>query len=829
MHVQGEPSDRSADATDWRVEITAEVTEALCRLQSVCNGKIRDYQDDPRRYRSSVTEGAIYFDETVMRQLLSALRGGVPSPQQVGLSGMGFYGDCDEFVAYASAPGITITNLLTVLDFFGRLIRSYDGCLTYDALMAIEALHARTGTPDLAQLASLLSSRGRDGAGLVADAYLSTRVAGGFARSWPVDEVAPFVDAETARFFAALDASIHDVAPEAPYAALGTLPRMPVHVVERLYRVAFGPANASRAAAQRALSTEPGRRARVIAALTDGDAGVRSRAAEWLAGFGGPADAAPLEAAYRAERIERVKRVQLDALAALGGDPGNYLNRQSLADQVHKGVPRSGAAALEWINWEALPVLRWADGTSVELDTVRWLLGDAVLAKSAQPSVTTRFYWSLFDATSTQNFGDHLLETWSEHDRATHVKGLLAVCATVCRGRAVTITENYLHTHYGNRAAQCKALLAMLAWIEDPEAAALLLAVSTRFRTRGIQREAAVQVQLLAERRGWSASDLADRTVPDAGFGDALDGGLLLDFGPRRFLARLTPDAAVALTTESGERVKALPQPRISDDPELAAASKRRLAIARKQVKTTVKQQTERLFEAMCAEREWNSGDWDRYVRRHPIVGLLAARLVWSAGPIDHPVFFRPLDDGSLTDAADAEVTLTDGEPIRIAHSSAPGGEHLDVDAWRGHFDDYGVTGLLDQFTAPHPVTDESARSITDWRGFLIESFTLRSVSTRLGYQRGEPTDGGAFFSFEKTYPTIGVRSSIRFSGATQPLENGVVALTTVEFHDTTAERVIPIGGVGSVLLALTAADAAVIADSGTGFDAQWKSQVTIV
>jgi hypothetical protein len=38
-------------------------------------------------------------------------------------------------------------------------------------------------------------------------------------------------------------------------------------------------------------------------------------------------------------------------------------------------------------------------------------------------------------------------------------------------------------------------------------------------------------VRELAERKGWTIDELADRTIPSAGFGD--DGELELSYGPR--------------------------------------------------------------------------------------------------------------------------------------------------------------------------------------------------------------------------------------------------------------------------------------------------------
>ena len=144
-------------------------------------------------------------------------------------------------------------------------------------------------------------------------------------------------------------------------------------------------------------------------------------------------------------------------------------------------------------------------------------------------------------------------------------------------------------------------IIQVLAWIEHPEAVAVLLQVSRRFRTASIRQEAETQVRRLAERKGVSLAELADQALPDAGL-DA-QGKLVLDFGPRRFVARLADDAEVVLEDESGNPLKALPSPNKSDDPALAAAAKKRLTELKKQVKEIGKNVTLRLHESMCTQR----------------------------------------------------------------------------------------------------------------------------------------------------------------------------------------------------------------------------------
>ena len=87
-------------------------------------------------------------------------------------------------------------------------------------------------------------------------------------------------------------------------------------------------------------------------------------------------------------------------------------------------------------------------------------------------------------------------------------KGILALAGACAAAGAAPLARQYLEAWYGRRAAQCRALLQMLAWVEHPSAVRLLVAVGGGFRTRSIQEEAGRQAEYLAERKGCKLSEL---------------------------------------------------------------------------------------------------------------------------------------------------------------------------------------------------------------------------------------------------------------------------------------------------------------------------------
>jgi hypothetical protein len=746
----------------------------------------------------------------------------------------------------------------------------------------IDEVHARTGGPDLLTVQRMLDAAGADGRALLWTSY-SAKWGFRLGRDWPDEDVWPFV-VHNLDWILEESSSSRDwtIDEHALFAAVATLPRPPARLVDRLYALAVGTRKSDRAPAQAALERDPRRTSRAAAALQDGKGDIRLAAAQWLTQIADPAARPALQAAWKKEKQDVVRGALLDALIAVGEDAGAYLDPAKTAATAEKFVARGLPASLAWLDWDAVPELTWASsGEPVPRAVVQWLCGTAVKAKSPEPDAVLRHYAALFDAAGRERLAAHLLAAWLREDvrplspaeaevqaaqaassyyrwysspqgqypgmslaqvtaallpsylktpagSATASKGLLAVVAA-CGGRGVVPpAERYLREWFGYRVAQGKALLAMLAWVEHPSATQLVLAIGARFRTKSLQDEAVRHAAALAERKGWTVDELADRTIPTAGFGD---GAVLeLPYGPRTFTAVLRPDLTVELRDPDGKAIKALPTPRQSDDAEQAKEAKKTFSAVKKELKSIATLQAQRLYEAMCTQRSWSAEDWDRYLLRHPVVGPEVRRLVWVA-PVDDgpPIIFRPLADGTLTDADDNDVKLPDGARIRVAHDSllSPG----EIEQWSAHLADYEVTPLFQQLgRGVHAITPElrSKRQLTDFTGHLLEAYALRGRAGKLGYTRGESQDAGWFYTYEKRFPTLGIVAVVNFTGNPLPEENRLVALKELTFRRATPDgryTELTLGDVPAVLVSECWQDMRLLAAEGTGFDPEWEKK----
>lgn len=824
-----------------------------------------------------------------LKSLKALLASGGPPGAAGQTEGRGHWVALPAVRALAGEALLSPTELFKLLHHLAQL-HGRDGQLSGLATDCFNRLYAGTGKPSLAELATMMVDAGGDAAPLFGNLCAPHYAAIG--ANWRDKDVWPYV----ARFVPLIERHLQGLEPidfhfsrSRLYAAIGTLPTIPPRIANALYAVALGEGRSERQAAQQSLARLPGKEARIISALSDGKSTIRMVAAQWL-GQLRFAEAIPaLEKAVATEKQDNAKGALLDALEALGQPVEKYLRRDVLLPEAKKSLAKGLPKDLAWLSWGSLPDVHWADsGERVPPEVLQWMVSQACRANSPEPNAVLRKYCAMFEPRGRERFGQWVLDQWLAEDvspipaeeahrrarssaqalvnsmrnhpqyyqgnpqlgkseeelfafylpgqlrqpkgSAVASKGILAVAAACAAGNAAAPVARYIKEWYGTRAAQGKALIAMLAWIDHPSATQVMLAIGNRFRTKSIQEEATKQAQALAERRGWTLAELADRTIPTGGFDEQAE--LELSYGQRSFLARLLPDFKIELFNPEGKKIASLPDPRQDDDEELAKQSKKSLAASKKELKSIVELQTDRLYEALCTGRDWPFTDWNDYLNGHPVVRHLVQRLVWlHSTPSGGYVAFRPMADGSLTNDEDEAVQPPPDARVRLAHDSL-----LDTDAvkrWQQHLVDYEIKPLFQQLgkgTYELPLAQANAREILDFKGHLVETFALRGRANKLGYQRGAAEDGGWFHVYEKRFPTLGTTAVVEFTGNGLPEENRTAALLGLWFTAAGAQgggshTAIPLGRIPKVLLSECYNDMRLMAAEGKGFDPEWEKK----
>ncbi len=685
---------------------------------------------------------------------------------------------------------------------------------------------------------------------------------------------------------------------DAGYWVLRCFPQAPKELLAALWKAALGTARAQREHAQAYLEKTPGVDDKLVFALGDGKQDVRAAAARWLARRRATSCSPEIRQALKKEKRDVAKAAMLGALEAFGEPVDSFLNREALLSEAEKGLGKPLPTGQEWVGELSLPDVRWRDSEkTVDRPVVSWWLVKSARSKNPAPDPLLLRYCALLHSDDAELLGERVLAAWIDEDTrspqsippqleqslrqeaqdmisyaadfypgqtaeslyetmvkahlsqpcgsAVKSKGVLALAAAAGGPQLVPYVERYLKTWYGWRAAQCRALLHVLAWCDEPLATQFLLSVAGRFRTAGIRKEADRLVHELAERQGWTMDELADRTAPSAGFDQHGQQQLVyLKEAPvgqepevsRTITLHLDGRLGVHILV-AGRELKRLPSARADEAEASVEKAKKGLSQAKRNLKQIVKQQSTRLYAAMCAQRTWPDQDWRRFVLQHPVLGHLARRLVWLASDDDERVkeiSFRPLADGSLSDVDDNEIELPAGTGFAIAHRSRLAPDL--VDAWVGHLADYEVDPLFEQFAADAyelAAKQTNATELVDLCGHTVSAFKLRARAKKRGFVRGPSEEGGWFTTYQKSFPTLDIDVVLSFTGNRLPEEDTQIALMSLCFERQRADQElapatagIPLGQVPSVLLAETFHDLSLMAADGSGFDPDWENMI---
>jgi len=670
---------------------------------------------------------------------------------------------------------------------------------------------------------------------------------------------------------------------------LGCFPKLPERYRSRLLLLANDSSSRVRNPARELLRDTPNIGAAIALQLQDGRQDVRAMAADWLARRNERDQVPAIRRALTKDKSDLARAAMISALARMGEDVSEYFDHAKMVKEAQSGVAKLKIKALDWFPFDRLPHMHWDDGTPLDPILPRWWVLLAVKLKQPGGNALMNLWLERLAPDDALKLGWMVLTCWIDEDvrsptdeeanayAAAHVdavlqqnlsyaksspqdadewptdraivfarlkgakaatylgsaadsKGILALCSRVNGADAAQRVRSFLKDH-GGRVSQAKALLEALAANGSSAALQVVLAAANRSKQKSVQAHAAQLIEDIADQNGWTAAQLADRTVPTGGF-DA-DGTLELDCGEgRTYTARLDENDLVTVFNADGREVKALPGPRMDEERPAVEAAKKLLSNARKETKQVLTAQIERLREAMCLQRGWPREDWESYIAGHPIVGRIVSRLVWQGYDASgmESALFRPLGDGSFTTVDEGDVDIADFSEIRLAHSSLL--RAAQIAAWRQHLADYSVSAPFDQFGRDLPQlaqTQAREKAINDREGWMIETLKLRGIAGKLGYQRGPTQDGAWFKTYEKTYRDAGLQVEIEFTGSPLPEENRNAALQSLAFRKLrgsgTAGGAVALSEVPAVLLAECWRDLHEIAEKGTGFDPEWSKK----
>lgn len=248
----------------------------------------------------------------------------------------------------------------------------------------------------------------------------------------------------------------------------------------------------------------------------------------------------------------------------------------------------------------------------------------------------------------------------------------------------------------------------------------------------------------VAQERGISVEDLEDRLAPDLGLDP--QGQMHLDYGSRSFRVLFDENITPYLVDAAGQRLSTIPASRKADDTAKVEEAKARFRQLREDVEDLGKAQLLRLERALATQRSWHYAALQKDVIQHPLLGLLARRLLWRSAL----GCFRVAEDGSLADVHDHSLILADDTDVWLAHPRDVPVESLT--AWQQIFSDYGILQPFPQLTREvFVLTPEEQHASTLPRCVDLPAAYPRVIGLISGRGwRRTPPDGGTVKYLEK-------------------------------------------------------------------------------
>ncbi|HEY1100840.1 MAG TPA: DUF4132 domain-containing protein, partial [Myxococcota bacterium] len=459
---------------------------------------------------------------------------------------------------------------------------------------------------------------------------------------------------------------------------------------------------------------------------------------------------------------------QLAASVGLGERVQSILDDDPL---LQKGVKLPTIPA--WAKHAALPALKDVDGTTWTPERVDSLVVRLATSNPDEVNPVVTAARQSLDKPAAAAFARALFDAWlgdgadAKHVFAMHALGFFGDDASI--RHLATLAKAW-----PAESAAARAQMALDTFVlHGGDVALLQLAmISEKSKFAAFKKGAVERITAIADMRGLTPDELADRLVPTLGLDDASSGSAstTIDFGARRFFVTFDESLAPRVKDESGTLLKDLPKPNTSDDATLAAAGKKQLSALKRDVKAIADLLLRRFERMMIEGRRTDVDTFRASFVEHPLTFHVARRVLWEA--LDEGdkriALFRIAEDKSFADLNDDAWTLPANARVRPVHP-------IDVDevALTKASTVWGDYELLQPFAqlgrAVHrlggSITDApSSTTLSTHKGNVVPAPTLVFRLEGKGWKRYDIIDGGAFTNHAKLFGDV--EAIIDYDGA---------------------------------------------------------------
>ncbi|MFD1888189.1 DUF4132 domain-containing protein [Paenibacillus wenxiniae] len=421
---------------------------------------------------------------------------------------------------------------------------------------------------------------------------------------------------------------------------------------------------------------------------------------------------------------------------------------------------------IEWLPVEQLPQLSSTSGETLANndDLKRYLLLQSIDYNSS-PNERLREVEQYASAQSLADLSAALVELWLQQGASAKEKWVLYLASMFGDRRIINLLGGQIKEWTENsRGAIAAESVRVLAYLNDPAALMVIDKLSRTIKNRQVKTAATESLQLAAENMNLTPEQLADRLVTTLGLDEK--GEMQLSYGERSFTVKVGMDLQLqVINDETGKPAKSLPAANQKDDASLAKAAKATFTQLKKDLKTMVALQSQRLEESLSKRRLWTGAEWKTLFVDNIIMRQFAIGLVWGVyanGELTDT--FRYMEDGTFNTVDEDEYAFMDGAQISLVHPLELSTEQ--ITAWKTQLEDYEVVQPFKQLERRMYKPSDEEENQREWAALPQEEYSptgFPSALERYGWYKGRAEDGGFYYELFKQYD--GIVAELQFSG----------------------------------------------------------------
>lgn len=482
-----------------------------------------------------------------------------------------------------------------------------------------------------------------------------------------------------------------------------------------------------------------------------------------------------LEKAYATEKSDKLK-LKISSLLGSETTPAETSD-EDLVTALTKGTKNKKVL---WLFEQPFAPIHFTDDTAAENIYLQALLLTYANANEGTLPPEGKTLAQKLKADELEAFALEVLSRWLQKGAEAKTKWAMYFAAIHGGNEAINCLTDYIK-EWSKQSLNMRVALAtkaVNAIALNGSSYALMTVdnISRKYKSRAVRASAVDALANAANQLGLTTQELADKIVPDMGFDEKMC--RTFDFGSRKFSVYLTPQLDIEIF-EGEKKLKNLPKIGVNDDPALAEKATADFKEMKKQMKTVVDAQKQRLEYVLMLDRKWTAEAWKALFVKNPLMHCFAIGLIW--GIYENGCLktsFRYLDDGSFTNSDDDEIELSEVMQIGLVHPLELT-EH-EKEAWLEQLDDYEIIQPFDQLRRKvYKVAeiDKNKTACELFKNTEITNTTLVNRMTKAGWYKGQAQDAGFFYEFIRNdisgkdkdpdgkLVNIGMTAELKFSG----------------------------------------------------------------